>query len=114
MHIKQFGFLGDPRKWVGKTIEVVEIISMEFSANSSSAILVKFTDGSRGWSAGHGNCDNIVAGPRLEDLAKSQILTADEYGQMIADQKRRADARIAEDRRRKEAEFARLQKELGK
>jgi hypothetical protein len=108
-----FGFIGDPKKWVGKQIESVEVLAMEYGATSSAATLFKFTDGTRGWSVGHGSADGVITGPRLEAVLLSQIVTSAEKD-AIRDARKRLVAREESERlAAKQAQLASLKAELG-
>lgn len=108
----KMGFIGDPKKWSGRTIERAELVPMQFGSTSSSCVLLKFSDGSRGWCLGR-NSDGLMTGPDIDKLADSQIVTADEYGVLIADRKREQDRRREDELRRKRQDLERLRRELG-
>lgn len=109
----QLGFEGDPSKWVGKTIAKVETLRAEYGATFDTCVLFLFEDGSRGWLVGRGSANGIMTGPLIEEVAKSLIVTADEYGRMQAAHKRLRDEKAAAHQSQKLAEFERLKKELG-
>jgi hypothetical protein len=111
--MQSLGFIGDPKKWVGKQIETVEVLAMEYGATSGAATLFKFTDGTRGWSVGNGSANGVLTGPRLEAILVSQILTAGEKEAIRDAQERRVARLIAERLALKQAQLATLKAELG-
>lgn len=58
--------------------------------------------------------NNIAMGPSIDKLETSSIITADEYGSLMADRKRKVEAWAKESRERKLREFERLKAELDK
>ena len=111
--MKQMGFEGDVRLWVGKTISKIEQHRMEYGSTIGECFLVEFSDGTRGWCAGRANSSCLVVGPSRDKLATSSIITADEYGAIMAAEKRRRDVYEAGILLRKHAELDRLKRELG-
>ena len=106
------GFSGDPRKWLGKTIVAAEQINMQYGSIGQACLLFKFEDGSRGWVVGRVS-DGLIVGPDVDALEKSRIITADEYGALVANRKREIDAREEDRKRQKRQEYERLKQELG-
>jgi hypothetical protein len=111
--MQSLGFIGNPKKWVGKQIETVEVMAMEYGATSSVATLIRFTDGTRGWSVGHGSADGVITGPRLEAVLLSQIVTAAEKDAIRDARRRRAAREESERLAAKQAQLASLKAELG-
>jgi hypothetical protein len=85
---------------------------MEYGAINNTATLFQFEDGTRGWSAGHGSAEGIITGPRPDELEKSRIVTADEYGRICAMRRSVAERREKDHERQKRAEYERLKREL--
>lgn len=108
--LPKFGFEPDLRNCLGKTLERVEMVSMEFGCVWSQAWAIRFTDGSRaffGATVGTG-----MMNPRLDGstygatktVETSEIFTKREYAEMSAakqaDAVRRAQERERDERRR--------------
>jgi len=109
----KMGFEGNPQKWVGKTIEVAEVMRTGWGSTSDYCVMIRFTDGSRGWTIGR-NSNNLAIGPNVDDLEKSEVITADEYGSLLAQRKREKDARAEDEKRRELQQLESLQKKYGK
>lgn len=77
-------------KCVGKTIECVETFEMQYECTFYHCWLIRFTDGSRAWEANQ--VRGMSVGPNIEKLKNSSIITADEYGRMVASKKRYEDS----------------------
>lgn len=107
-----WGIIGDPFKFVGKTIEAVEILQMESIAATGTCLLFKFTDGERGWLIGRRSVD-LAVDPDEASLSESMIITPEEYGQYQAEKLARKQNRERESRKEKERMLERLKKELG-
>lgn len=105
----KFGFEPDLRKCVGKTIESVELMEMEYGCTWSHAWAVRFTDGARAFFAGKPGTG--IMNPRLDgnvyggvhSVETSAIFTKPEYAEMVT-------ARI-ETKRRRERERERVERE---
>lgn len=111
-YMHRWGFLTDPKKFVGKTIQAVEHLRMEFGCTQSESLAFQFTDGTRGWILGHGG-QHCEPNPDEPSLAKSMIITPEEYGQYQADKLRRKQSHLKQETDHKRLELQRLKKELG-
>lgn len=108
-----FGFEPDLRECVGKTIERVEMVEMEWGCTWQQAFAVRFTDGSRaffGATVGTGIMNPRLEGPtygNVKTVETSDIFTKREYAEMVsakqADSARRAQDAEREERRRYQA-----------
>ena len=108
----KLGFEGDPRKWGGKTIVLVELFRTKFGSINDKCLLFTFEDGTRGWLLGRPS-NSVLTGPDIDQLENSKIITAEEYGALVAERKREADAREDDRKRQTRQELERLKKELG-
>lgn len=79
---EKFGFLSGPEKCIGKTIEAVESLRMDYGCTWDRAFAVRFTDGSRAFFVGHSGSG--VMNPSLEAVQASEIFTPEEVGKMVA------------------------------
>ena len=107
---KQWGFLCKPSEMIGKTITDAEVARMEYGSVSDNCILLRFNDGSRGFLLGRSG--DVMVGPDLKVYETSRFFTPEEYGEVVADQKRMKEQRDAAIRKDKEKQLAQLQKEL--
>lgn len=107
----KWGCEADLRKCAGKTIEAVELIRMEWGCTWDNAWLVRFTDGSRAFFAGQPGTG--IMNPSRDAIEGSAIFTPDELAEVVADDKRRSDARKREQEKRDRAEYERLAERFG-
>lgn len=111
---EKFGFVADLRECVGKTIERVEMVQMDYGCTWPQAFAVRFTDGTRaffGATVGTGIMNPRLDGTVCRDtytVETSQIFTKPEYAAM-ADARRQDAVRREQDREREERrQFERL------
>lgn len=103
----KFGFIRDLRQCVGKSIEAVELMRMEFGCTWDNAFAVRFTDGTRAFFAGSPGTG--IMNPQLSGdhhgntltVESSSIFTPSEYAEMSEARKREKD-RQRQDRERDE------------
>lgn len=110
--MSHWGVIGNPAKFVGKTIVAVETLRMEYGSTHNECVLFKFHDGSRGWIFG-GNSSGIAVNPDESSLNKSMIITPEEYGEYQSDKLRRKQTRDQNERLKKIRQLEDLKKELG-
>ncbi len=116
---EKFGFEPDLRKCIGRTIERVEILKMEWGCIWNAAFAVRFTDGTRAFFAGH--VGTGIMNPQLDgttygtavSVETSHIFTKREYAEMLSAKQQREqrdrDARLWSEREQYErlaAKFA--------
>lgn len=110
----KFGFEADLRKCIGKTIEAIELMQMEYGCTWPQAFAVRFTDGSRaffGAAVGTGIMNPRIDGEsygQAHTVGTSGIFTIHEHAEMVEARAREAERR---QRRREEderREFERL------
>ena len=109
----KFGMEPDLRVCVGRTIEKVELLSMEFGCTWQEAFAVRFTDGTRAFFAGH--VGTGIMNPRLDGetysthtVETSEIFTKPEYAQMVSHRDQEAVRRKQDQERSERREYERL------
>lgn len=107
-----WGIIGNPTEFKGKTIELVEQLTMENVSAEPTCILFKFTDGSRGWIVGRTNSSHLAIDPSEESLSKSMIITPQEFAEHQADKHARRQARRQEERASLQRQLERIKKTL--
>lgn len=111
---ERFGFESDPRACVGKTIERIELLAMEFGCTWSHAFAIRFTDGSRAFFAGKPGTG--IMNPQLDGksygdahtVETSEIFTKPEYAAMVTAKEADAVRRRQDHERAERREFERL------
>lgn len=111
-YMRKWGFLTDPKNFVGKTIINVESLQMEFGCTYTRSLAFEFSDGSRGWILGHSG-SNCAPNPQQQDLEKSTIVRPEEFGQYMTDKKSKEVQRRNQELRRKREQLEQLKSELG-
>jgi hypothetical protein len=114
----KFGFEPDLRACVGKTIERVELMKMEWGCTWQNAFAVRFTDGSRAFFAGH--VGTGIMNPELEGAAyhsetveTSHIFTKREYAEMMGAKERNEEQRKKRYERAEREQFEKLAQKFG-
>lgn len=108
---EKWGFIPDLSECVGKTIAEVCGVKMPWGCTWSSAIAVRFSDGTRAFFVG-GVGSGIVS-PELEAVTGCPIFTPDEVGQYAAAEAARARQQERDRMDQKRRALADLKKELG-
>lgn len=107
----RFGFIGDLRECVGKTIEHVELLRTK--TRTGFAWAIRFTDGSRAFIFGHANRQTMYSALNYETIEQSALFTPEEVGILATDLKREREAKAKRRREEKVRKYERLQRELG-
>lgn len=101
-----WGFIRDLRECVGKTIEVVELTSLDHGYTVNSAWTIRFSDGARAFVAERPTVGTVLM-PSEDAMAKSNIFRPEELAEVVAkrmrDRQRRESDREASERRQLEA-----------
>lgn len=108
----RWGFLTDPKDWCGKTILRVERVRMEWACIWDFGLAVAFTDGSRGFVVGN-SAKGIITNPDAKAVEACSIFRPEEYGEMVADQKRWHEALQRAEEERQRQEYERLKERFG-
>lgn len=115
----KFGMEPDLRKCVGKIIERVELLKMEWGCTWSNAYAVRFTDGSRAFFGA--NVGTGIMNPELEgktygdtkNVETSEIFTKKEYAAMVAAKQAHAAHRAAAHEREERRRYEELAAKFG-
>lgn len=107
----RWGFIGDLKKCVGKTIAYVEQGRMESFAVHRNCWLVCFTDGARGFFMDRPTA-NIILSPSFKCMEESKIITQEEYGEALADHITKSQQRATQEVSQRRAKYEQLKREF--
>lgn len=108
----KWGFIGDLRDCVGKTIKEVELVKMEYGAVSRTGWIVRFIDGDRAFFTDAPSTRHAT-GPDEEAVCKCAIFTPEEYAEMVADRKRKKEQNERARRSERRQKYEKLKAEFG-
>lgn len=106
------GLHGQLSKCEGKTITKIEKHENEYGCTWARGFLIEFSDGTRVYIHGQDSQGTIV-GPQEKSLENSTIIKPEEFGALVAERKRKEQARREEAERQKRSQLAQLKRELG-
>lgn len=115
---EKFGFESDLRECVGRAIERVELVQMEYGCTWPQAFAVRFTDGTRaffGATIGTGIMNPQLDGNAYRNLTveTSDIFTKREYAEMLAAKQAEAVQRAQAHERAEREQYEKLAAKYG-